>query len=411
VSENANRSSGGSDTNRAGGAVGTKQAVELRPETPIIVGLDGEGKTEEERWKSLRARWEGHPKAQAFIDAHRQPSRVAAPPPGWMVRSIARIGCPEPPTVTRMPPDVRGDIVFVVCNGRQRTMAARLAQTLRRDEGLPPLTIVCNLRRLDEPNAARVFKAVSNTAVEMSPMERVRELKAIVDGGASIEHAGEYFGLESKQSVLNWLALCDAPEAVQHAVDSRAVSMGAAVEIVKSGASLEEQIRRVKEIRGKQAKGQRAKAIAKGKDPGEIPKFKRRNIIASFTTSARAVDSHEARVAIAVARWVAGEPTALNGFPVLKAIAREAEKIESERSADTALTDSERESLAGYILNKCNGSAAKACAEIGIGASTMKVAASGGKIRDFTASRIRAALAKESASAQDGATTQEKQAA
>jgi hypothetical protein len=358
-----------------------------------MVGAFGEGKTEEERFTFERALYAGNPKAQALLDALRQPERVVDAPEDWLVRSMALIGQQEPMIVTRMPADVYGVVRTVIVDGRQRNAALALANKMRAKENLgPPISITAVLRRYDDSRLCLLARVATNSHTAMSPMARARDMADLNAVGVSICDIATHCNL-TVQAVKDALALLDLAPGAQQAVASRKITASAGKDIARSGAAPAEQERRARTIAGGKIKGKRASAVARtGAAPEDAPRMQRRDFVEAVAKSLAEADVEEAPLALAMTGWFLGTKGALDAFGAIKRLADEAVAARVRRRGTEPLPAEEIAALKAFMA--AQPSAAKAAGALGVKVAAMKSAAAGKPVLGVTIKTIREALAK-----------------
>lgn len=122
----------------------------------------------------------------------------------------------------------------VVVEGKSRVRAARAANRMRAQEGLPLMKIRCVVQR-DQGRLAMLGTMISanNARMEDDFLDRLEKLKSYLGLGGSEEDAALHFNV-GVQTIKNWLAFEDqATEETKQAVRAGQLGASAAVEMAR----------------------------------------------------------------------------------------------------------------------------------------------------------------------------------
>lgn len=129
-----------------------------------------------------------------------------------LVLNIMAMGVLEPVLVRK-----NGELLEVI-DGRQRVLAARVANGRMRAAGLEPILVPCMVRRDDAKTALGVMISTNEQRIDDMPLTRARKAQRLLNLGQDEDYVAQCFGL-SVQQVKNLLSLLDLDERVQKAVE------------------------------------------------------------------------------------------------------------------------------------------------------------------------------------------------
>ncbi len=197
-----------------------------------------------------------------------------------LLESIAAVGV-KTPLHARKGEDANGNATLEVVDGRQRTIAAREVNRIRRAEGTIPISIPVLVVKGSD-NAMMELAALANAIrTEDNPIERATNMAAMQERGISDKRIALAYGIQA-QTVTQTVALLELAKEVQDAVAGGIVGLYFAVtELGKL--PKKEQGRRLAELieagatRGAEAKdaisklkaGEKLKKGGKGRTEGE----------------------------------------------------------------------------------------------------------------------------------------------
>lgn len=187
-------------------------------------------------------------------------ARVHEPPDPALVESLSSWGNRNSVKVQRAATytDEHGKVhenVLLVAAGRRRVIAARTIQATQDKD----FRLKCE--HVKGPSIEEMAIENSNRKAE-NPAEMARKARQFANRGRRPHEIASLFGVDAV-TVSNWLALADAPEELQTAVQSGDVSANVAYQLARAGdAETVKEIVKEAKASGKKLKGSTGKAAA-----------------------------------------------------------------------------------------------------------------------------------------------------
>lgn len=160
--------------------------------------------------------------------------RACAPLDEMMVRRMVKKGFTHGAIELRK----NGDKLEVVV-GRQRVKAARAANLLRAEDGLPPFAVRAFVRGVDGADALELLIAENEQRQSDGPLLKAQKCRRLMELGKNEEACAEAFGVEV-QTIENWMRFFDLADEVQSAVKAGKAAFYAALGL--ADLSREEQV-------------------------------------------------------------------------------------------------------------------------------------------------------------------------
>lgn len=398
----------GSEATKGDGKLGAKGAGKhalYDPHVLFVIGLDGGtlglDASEEQRiaalpeWEQpaalapyklawLRDQFAGNDHALGMIEALIDDRATQPLDPGF-VASCAN-GVAEPVIASHLGALKDGTPCVAMVEGRQRCRSLRVVNKDRaaEDPPLPPFSLLTVVKTYASPKKAREVKIVTANHVALSPLQRARRAKELLDDGVAPVDVAPLVGLTSKSSLKQLLELLDRDTSVQEAVSTGTVSAAAAREMKHLSAG--EQRERVQKITASGARGKRAVEVAKtGNATAPETTAPARSIVEGVTKKCGASSDPLLVVVGRALSWAfAGDEAGIDKVPGLRALITE----ETTRHHGLALSETERARLQQKV--DALGGPESAADKLGLNKMTLARALSGLKVK----TRVRGVLVK-----------------
>lgn len=238
--------------------------------------------------------------------------RVKLPLDAEFVANIRKRGVLQPVLVRR-----NGDTLEVV-DGRQRVRAAiAINEELKKNGGGDPVRVRYRMLKGDDKDMGEVMVIANAFRVEEPPTMRAAKMQRYVDRGYSEAELAKLWNL-TPQTIKNTTDLLNCTAKVKKAVDTRAITEGAAREL--SQMRREEQDGALEKLlEAGQGRGTQSKAAARSirktgkaaKKNGAAKKMKPRHWLEGWLLALDELDTKESHLTKAVVNFVLGDPEAL----------------------------------------------------------------------------------------------------
>lgn len=158
-----------------------------------------------------------------------------------MINSIKSHGVLKPVHVRK-----DGDAIEIV-DGRRRTYLCRIANAELKAEGKEPVKIMVLPKKGTDVQLFGISRAMNEMHEEDDPLTKAENAQLLLDYGKSEDEVATFFGIDTNTLKTTWLPLLDLDDKVREAVESKAMSPTAAVNL--AGLKREEQRKALKDMK------------------------------------------------------------------------------------------------------------------------------------------------------------------
>jgi hypothetical protein len=353
---------------KAIGMSGGPGTNKIDPLLLFIVGLDGEGDTEQARVDWLKARF---PKLASKVDALRDPRacveitedaiRAFRPKHAGSVK-YENMGVKFGDDAGRW----SGKQFIAVNGGRQRTKTMRALNAKRLAEGSPALEIQIEGKRFESDMDRREGKAIENASiVQQTPMQRAWLAYELTEGGMKSSDAAPLVNVCTEQAVKNLLALLKCSDAVQAAVDlgpdGGGITQTAALQIAKLGDHDKQDAELAARLGAAEGKSGRERSKAIRGEGEQKPKPVALKVLGRVKQALLDADASDPHGWAAIVAWQSGDADAYDALPnefraAVTSANKSAEKPAKEKPV--TLTKAEKKAAAELAANDAQKAAA-----------------------------------------------------